>query len=65
MVSASNTTLSIENGMKLAIVDDKGNIVRQGEDVSKEIFDAMTEQVVRNFCSKFSGFTEADFKESA
>ena len=65
MISATNTGLKLENGYSLALVDKNGNIVRKGDNVSKEIFDAMSVQVVKSICSRFTAINEADFKKSA
>ncbi len=65
MISSSNTGLILKPGFELALVDTKGNIIKQGQIVSNEVFDAMTKHVVDSFCSRFSGFTSSDFKQSA
>lgn len=65
MISATNTGLKLENGYSLALVDKNGNVVRQGNDVNKEVFDAMSAQVVKSICSRFTAINEADFKKTA
>jgi hypothetical protein len=63
LIIASNTELKLSNGFKLAVIKDDGQIVKRGHCVSKAIFEAMSTQVIESFCSRFSAFTEADFKE--
>ncbi|MEP1445555.1 MAG: hypothetical protein ABJK37_05475 [Paraglaciecola sp.] len=65
MISATNTGLKVENGYSLALVDKNGNVIRQGSNVNKEIFDALSAQVVKRVCSRFTAINEADFKKSA
>lgn len=65
MISATNTGLKVEKGYSLALVDKNGNVVRQGNDVNKEVFDALSTQVVKTICSRFTAINEADFKKSA
>ncbi len=65
LIKASNSELLLAPGYSLAIIDENGKIVRQGPGVRTEVFDAMSAQVIKRFCEKFRGFTEADFKKSA
>lgn len=63
-IYASNDKLLIKPGYRLAIIDNEGKVILQDESVKKEVFQAMTEQVIKSFCRKFKSFTEADFKKS-
>jgi hypothetical protein len=61
LISAENDRLCVMNGYKIAIIDENGNVVKQGVSVEKDVFDAMTAQVIETFCKRFKGFTENDF----
>jgi hypothetical protein len=63
LISSSNDKLQIAPGFSLAIIDENGRIIRQGNSVSDDVFNAMKTQVIERFCSRFSAFTETDFKE--
>ena len=63
-IKATNNDLQLEDGCCLAIVDDKGQVLQQGDAVNKKVFDAMTEQVIEQFCSRFTAFTKNDFKKA-
>lgn len=65
MITSTNSGLKIKDGYFLALIDKNGNVVRQGIDVNKEIFDALSAQVVKSVCSRFTAINEADFKKSA
>ena len=65
MVSANNTCLKIENGYSLALIDKNGKIICQGSKVNKEIFNAISAQVVKSICSQFTAINEAEFKKTA
>lgn len=62
-ISASNTELKVRSGFSLAIIDNDGEIIKRGNCVSNEVFEAVATQVVESFCKKFKAFTETDFKK--
>ncbi|BBW91959.1 hypothetical protein PS1M3_20460 [Pseudoalteromonas sp. PS1M3] len=61
-ISANDDSLVLSNGFTLAILDTNGKVIQEGSDVTLNVFEAMTNIVVRRFCENFTGFTEADFK---
>lgn len=65
MISATNNSLCLEKGYSLAIVDHNGKVIRQGDNLNKDIFDALSAQVVKSICSRFTAINEADFKRVA
>jgi hypothetical protein len=65
LITALNNQLIVKPGYDLAIIDENGMVVLQGESVKSEVFKAMTTQVIEQFCNRFSAFTEADFRKSA
>ena len=61
-IKATNQGLLLEEGQQLALLDMYGNVLEKGDVVSTVIFEAMTTQVIEQFCSRFTAFTKDDFK---
>lgn len=61
-INATNQGLILQEGLQLAVIDVEGNVQVQGDLVSTAIFQAMTAQVIEQFCSRFTAFTKDDFK---
>ncbi|MEZ9370464.1 hypothetical protein AB4140_16810 [Shewanella sp. 10N.286.51.B2] len=68
MMKKMDTTSSIMSDQintedyRLAIVDKDGQVIWQGHVVKQTIFDAMTNQVIRQFCKRFNAFNKEDFR---
>ena len=62
LITATSNSLVLANGFTLAILDKNGKVIKEGSDVSLNVFEAMSDTVVRHFCKNFTGFAEADFK---
>jgi N-acetyl-anhydromuramyl-L-alanine amidase AmpD len=65
LIKSGNNSLTITTGHTLAIIDEQGQIVEQGKAVEQQVFDAMTDQVINVFCSRFKPLNPADFKKVA
>ncbi|WP_105215751.1 hypothetical protein [Pseudoalteromonas sp. T1lg22] len=65
LVSATNNALVMAPGHRLAIINEHGQVVEQGQAVEQQVFDAMTQQVIDQFCSRFKPLNPADFKKAA
>lgn len=62
LIAATNNGLLVAEGHQIAVVDTKGDVVQRGTAVEKAIFRAVCTLVVKSFCSRFKGFSDADFK---
>ncbi|MGS0535317.1 hypothetical protein [Pseudoalteromonas sp. SaAl2] len=65
LITSGTNSLTLGKGHTLAIIDEQGNIVEQGKAVEQQVFDAMTDQVINVFCSRFKPLNPADFKKAA
>ena len=64
-ISASNDELILPDGLVLAIVDSQGRVIKYGPCLEAEVFQAVSTVIVDNFCCRFKGFTDDDFKREA
>ena len=62
LINASNDGLIIAEGYNLAVVDENGAIIQKGVCINKEIFEKLSKEVVKSFCTRFKGFKDSDFK---
>ncbi len=62
LIAATNNELILAKGHQLALIDADGSIVQRGFYVEKAVYIAVSTQVVKSFCSRFKGFSDADFK---
>lgn len=65
LIKSSSNELIVAKGFYLAIVDEQGLIIRKGDSISNEVFNAVSAQVVKSLCSRFTGLNENDFKKTA
>lgn len=63
LITATNNSLVLSGGLTLAIINKDGKIIQQGSDVNSNVFEAMSNAVIRHFCNRFTTFSEADFKQ--
>lgn len=64
LIKASNDRFVLSDGYCLALINEDGEIVEQGDNITQEVFDVVSVQLVKSFCNRFRGFTEADFKKT-
>ncbi|ALS97787.1 hypothetical protein [Lacimicrobium alkaliphilum] len=62
LIKASNSGLLVAQGYELAVIDKRGKIVKKGISIGNQIFEELSAQVIKSFCARFKGFTDADFK---